>query len=491
MDKKLLIQQAEQFIPKDLLYGSYKGYVFKYFIETAADGIVHGDESPDEIASKIIARVETFSDAGLFTNASEVVKPTVTPEMTASEIIEDFINRIPYKDNINTTKDSFINISEELRKYSTKMNEDYTFGEFHRSLDSIYRVLLSNEYIKPSRMDKIEQIIRIINDLRSVKDDFDEISKTSIKDETFEQMLGKLVNKIDDEFKVDGMELDEYINTKYNQYSLRRYNSVDSKPQNVEQIGLTSNGANLEVTNEYIFLSPDEVKTITDNSSKDNTDTTSHTLITVINGVELAKSLDTLHSYDDRISLIRESIKGTSNDDSLIKELYSALLIRYAKKENQLELYRENGEDMEVLLRNELVEIKNEINDIKSEYYRTFGDVDKRLSKVKEDFFNIKSRIQQMGLSMHHELDNVYELLRVFEIKYQNSRDNVSHIEKRKEDEIASRNMTINQLERQDTFSPAEEAAKIVRLEKYRLERDRLEEEYGLDNSTEQISRVA
>jgi hypothetical protein len=458
MDKIEIIQHAEQFIPKDLLYGFYNGQLFKQFLENNASRIVQDEDSYELVSKKVLEVIDQLIDRGVFTTASQYGNDY--KELP----IDDYINKLPYVGDIFITPTDKLNIAEELRNGRS------------------YSTLLSNEYIKPSKLDKLEQIIRCTDDLSSIKEDYPEIARTSINGVPFENMLMTLPSLMDDTFKIDGIELDEYINKKYEEYSLVRYNSVDSKPVNVEQIKLTEDAK--DVTSEYIFLTPEEVDELVQSSQEiTNRSSLSQTIKNVINGIELAKTSKTLHAYDERIALIRDSISSTFKDDNLITELYQAMVSKYAKQENQLEWDEDNRDDVDMLFRSDLNDIKERLEQIEKDYYHTYENVDDRLLDLKYEFIDYKRKVEKMGLSMRHELDEVTEKFKALETIINYSRENLSHDMVRSQNDIEYTEMLMNVESRKTTTSLPEQTAIEIKIEKMDKDRVKKLEEY-LQNGT-------
>ena len=71
MDKIEIIQHAEQFIPKDLLYGFYNGQLFKQFLETNASRIVQDEDSYELVSKKVLEVIDQLIDRGVFSTASQ------------------------------------------------------------------------------------------------------------------------------------------------------------------------------------------------------------------------------------------------------------------------------------------------------------------------------------------------------------------------------------------------------------------------------------
>ena len=438
MNKIQIVISAEQFIKKDYLYGLYNGQSFKDYLEFHANELVDEEINDEEVliasvAKRINTVVEQIGNE-LFITASER---------------ED----MPYKGDIYITPTDKINIEEALNA-----------GKFS------YSTLLANEYIRPTIMDKREAIIRVVDDLTAIKKDYKEIAKTSINGVTFDEMLLSLPSKMDDNFDIDGIQLDEYINAKYNQYSLRRYNSVDSRPVIVETIPLTQNAKDVENPYKDSILRPEDIKSLVTSNNKEISPRTSvhQTMINIYNGINLAKNPSTLHQYDDRLKLVRDSIETSFKDDNVIKTFYQTLGSASANLEDQQAWREDNLDDVSVLYGSELGPIKEELVSIERD--RLYSDVDKRLLDVKGEIIDLKGRAEKMGVQISHELEQANRMNRGIDIINRYSRDNKPHQIEMAEYEIIYLEKMRKKEMRKITTSKPEQAAIDVRIEKY--ERD-------------------
>ena len=447
MDKKKVMLSAFNYLPSDLLYGTYLGVTVKQYLEMKCDAIIRDDWTPDMAAFRIKeAMVDRETQEPLYSSASKnAVNPLGsiigTTQADKIRFIKEFISKLPYKGNIKTSKNTSINIEEELNNLLPQMQDDYTITNVatgqSRTLKDYYGIILSNEFVPPTKMDKIELVMYAKRQLMETYESFDE--------ELFQNIAVATIDMIDDnlEINIEGkiIQVTDYINSEYKRLSIDLFNSVNSKPTNVELINLQYDENNkLSATNEYIFMSDEETKNLSDSleNAKDLSDKNElhQTMLDVLDGIYMAKSVDTLSSYHDKITVIREQIKNYYTQDKLLTNLYSTIITEYAKKEDELDIYESNLDDSEILLRNELQDIKNTVEEIRMDYLHTYEDVDDRLESVKYDFNKFKLKAEEMGLSMHHEIDEVYNLIKAVDMKIQYSKENISHLSKRNKTEL-------------------------------------------------------
>ncbi|MCR5224104.1 MAG: hypothetical protein K6C11_03050 [Bacilli bacterium] len=478
MGKKEVMLSAFNYLSSDLLYGAYLNTTVKSYLERKCDEIIKDNWTPDMAAFKIReAMKDKETGEPLYIPASELATNPLGSIIGASQAdkeryVKEFISKLPYKGNIKTGPDTSINIEEELMSLISKMQDDYTITNPHtgasKSLKDYYRILLSNEFVPLTRMDKIELIMFVKRELIEAYDSFDE--------EMFQKIALEAVDLMDDKMEItkDGQTFQaaDFVNNEYRKSSIDLYNSVNSKPTNVETINLQYDEHNkLFATNEYIFMSDEESSNLSsalaDTKDLSDREVLHQTILDILNGIRIAKSMETLSSYYQKITKVREQMTTSFSNDQFLTKLYSTLLSEYANKEDELDVYEANKDDSEILLRNELQEIKDTVKSVRMDYLHTYEDVDDKLEEAKAQFLMFRDKVEEMGLSMHHELDEVSNLIKQVEITTQYSKDNISHTAKRNKAELDLLKAEIlsNQRELSYATTPIEQATVDIKLQ--------------------------
>lgn len=425
MDKKEMVIQSEKFIPKSILYGTISGIQIKEFIESRADKIVKDDWTIEDIALRIKESLygkETGEP--LFTSAEERVSlplsPVVSSPSSKVDYINSFISRLPYKGDIRVgvNPTDIINIEQEIKSLSDRMNDDNTIslGDNNISLKDYYHKLLNQEYIPPMLIDKLDVILAAVEELRNIYPNYDDLSVMKINNKSFMDLLLELPNKMLDNFDVkdrlDVMSIGDYLSREFKKVSEYAYNSVNSKPNNVELIGVEYNEDHkFSVTNEYIFLSPEEENSLIEGmrprTIEEERSELHRTMLGVIDGINKSLNIDTLSKYEEYFTKIIETIKTKFPDDNFLKELYTKMLEIYNKVDQELRFIQDN-DDIRYMVGQDLKDIKLDYKDVTTDFHRTLEDNSDDRRKIISGIRTIKKNSSDMAIQgLHHELDEL------------------------------------------------------------------------------------
>lgn len=450
MDKRTTMINALKYLNVELLYGTIAGQVVKDYLTKNADTIIRDDWSPEETASRIKeAMIAKDSGEPLYIPAYNRVELPLGAVLDVSEqdkkdYIESFIDILPYSGELQIGPNNRINIADKLREKVRLMQDDYTilydFDGNTRSLKEEYRLLLSNEYKAPTRIDKLDVIMEGIRRLREEYPDYDAIAELVVDGKTFPEAIKDLPERMNDNFRMndsfDAELATDFMYTMFKRYAEARYNSVNSKPTNVETIRIGRNDKNeLETTSEYIFMSDEEIKSAVSGDIVEESRIRTN-MLTILEGIRLAKSIDALEQYEEMIAASWEEAKRMFPDDKSFGSLYVRMLNEYTAKQEELTMIKNNEDDAEIFLRNELNDIKKRIEEIRTDFTHTYDDPSKQLEEIRYEFFKFRDKAESMNARMHHEIQDTEDLLRSVEIKVQYSMENVSHLRKAKRQEL-------------------------------------------------------
>ena len=424
MDKKEIVIQAEKFLTTNVLYGTISGIQIKDFLESRADSIVKDGWTVEDTAVKIdesLYNKETGEP--LFTYAYERASlplNSLDPNFTKKDYIDKFIKSIPYKGNIKTGpgKEEYLNIEEELKKLQDRLNDDnlLLFADKNISLKEYYKKLLDQEYTPTMRKDKIEVIMAAIRGLREIYPNYDELANKKINGKSFVDLLLELPDKMLDNFDVkdrlDIIPINDYLSNEFKKVSEYTYNSVNSKPISVEPIGIEYNEEHqLSVTNEYIFLSPDEENSLHESmrprTIEEERKELHEMMLLIIDGMNKSNNLDTLSQYDGYFTKVIETIKTKFPEDNFLKELYTKMLEIYDKVSQEIKFIEDN-DDIRYIVGQDLKDIKDEYTHNNVDYNRTLEDNPDNRRKTVAGLRVIKKNSYDMGIQgLHHEIDEI------------------------------------------------------------------------------------
>jgi len=496
--KKELIIQAEKYLTTDLLYGtisngSKNGILVKDMLEANADRIVKDGWDVENIAVNIrTALFDKETQEPIFTYAHDVPKlplePVIATPESKKEYVESFIATLPYKGTIRTgiEETDTLNIEEGIRSYTNLLNDDNTISYINKNitLKQLYKKLLDQEFTPPMLVDKIEAIMGVVNYLRSEYSNFEELAQRKINGKSFYDLIkelpSKMLDNLDVRDRLEVISLDQYLQDEFKRISEYTYNSVDSKPSNVELIGVEYNKEHkLTVTNEYIFLSPSEEESLKAEFSpisyEDGREDLHRAIITTIKGINEAKNLSTLALYEEHITKIISVIKEQYSNDQLLKELYSSLLEAYDKAYNSLSFVSQN-DDIGYMVAQDLKDAKVDLKDYNRDFSRTLEEDTEQKHNIMYQFDSIKHNAYDMGVQgLHHELDEVDdEMKRLNAIGY--GLNNVNHDELRIKNEMESLKINIDKEQRalEHANDPKAKATHQIALDKYTKDYNRI-----------------
>ena len=445
MDKKDIMIQAFKYLDKDLLYGTISGRVIKDYLLEHADTIIKDNMDPEFAAATIkVSMHDKETEEPLYVSASERVNEPLgavldVTEEDKSNYIESFISSAPYTGDIVYAEGYIFNVADEIRKLKSSMNDDYTinFNGVNKTIKQVYARLLSNEYIPASKVDKYEVILYGVRELRQAYPDYDEISNLKIDGKTFMETIKTLPDKMDDTFMVGEENVVDYMSGIFKKYAEARYNSFNSKPTNVETIKIERNKENqMEATSEYLFMGDDEIESITSSQPESDIDRLRNKLLDIVKGIEAAQTIDTLEEYEAIITDTWDEVKNKYPNDESLKRLYETIVTSYDSKQKQIVTYQQNVDEAEFLLRDELRKIKNELEEVRTDFIHTYENPEKKLEEIEYEFSIFKRKAEDMGVKMHHEIEEVERLKRSVRMKIEYSMDNISHISRRKKQEL-------------------------------------------------------
>ena len=450
MDKKTTMINALKYLNIEMLYGTIAGQTVKDYLLSDAENIIKGDWSPEETAAKIkYAMKNEDTEEPLYKPAYEraVLPMGAVLDITEEDkknYIEAFIQGLPYSGEIQLGPTYKANIADKLREKIRLMQDDYTvlydFDGNTRPLTDEYRLLLNNEYKDPNIVDKLDIIMEGVRRLRKAYPDYDAIAELTIDGKTFAEAIKDLPERMDDHFRMNdsfGEELaTDYMYKVFKRYAEARYNSVNSKPTNVETIKIGRNEENKEeATSEYIFMSEEQVDSMTKESEPDETRIRAN-MLNILEGIRIAKSIDALEQYEEMIASAWDEAKSTFPDNESFGILYVRMLDEYTAKQKELTMIKDNEDDAEIFLRNELVGIKNRIEGIKTDFTHTYENPEKEFEDVRYEFFKFRDKAESMNARMHHEIQDVEDLIRAVYTRIQYSMDNVNHMVRAKHQEL-------------------------------------------------------
>ena len=308
------------------------------------------------------------------------------------------------------------------------------------TIKEYYKMLITQEFLPPSNVDKLETALAAERDLRVMFPNYDELANKTINGKVFRDIFKTLPDKMNDDMTVqdgfDVISLGDYLVREFKKISELVYNSVDSKPTNVETISL-SMGANnqLEATNEYIFMSEEEENSL-NTSLAPKEDFSDRSLIyldmkNLLEGIHLVINLDTLSMYEDRITKIRNELRIKYTDDKFLNDFYAKILDDYTSKQAELEERDRNLEDQEIVLSNKLKTELDIVNDVKDEYFHTYNNPKSNIEDIKYLYNQTKRQILGLGLQLHYELDKMDDAFKSIEIIANNATSNVDHKKER------------------------------------------------------------
>ena len=151
MEKKDILIIAEQYLRKNLLYGTISERRVKDFLETEFLSHIKDSWGPEELARIIeekMVNINTGED--LYVSAVDSFKVPLANVSNSDkkEYIETFLSRLPYKGDIKTTHDTSINIEEYFRNIDiNSMDDNYNIIYDNlpsKSLKDVYRMLLDS-----------------------------------------------------------------------------------------------------------------------------------------------------------------------------------------------------------------------------------------------------------------------------------------------------------------------------------------------------------
>ena len=450
MDKKTTMIEALKYLNVELLYGTIAGQLVKDYLTNNAETIIRDNWSPEETASRIKeAMIAKDTGNPLYVPAYDRVELPLgaildVTEEDKKDYIESFINLLPYSGDLQVGPNYYINIADKLREKVIVMQDDYTilydFDGNTRLLKDEYRLILSNEYKAPNRIDKLDVIMEGVRRLREEYPDYDAIAELTVDGKTFPEAIKDLPERMDDNFRMndsfDAELATDYMYKMFKKYAEARYNSVNSKPTNVETIRIGRNDKNeLETTSEYIFMSDAEIKSAVSGDIVEESRIRTN-MLTILEGIRLAKSIDALEQYEEMIAASWEEAKNAFPDDQSFGALYVRMLNEYTAKQEELTMIKNNEDDAEIFLRNELNDIKKRIEGIRTDFTHTYDDPSKELEEIRYELFKFRDKAESMNARMHHEIQDTEDLLRSVEIKVQYSMENVSHMIKAKHQEL-------------------------------------------------------
>ena len=437
MDKKEIVIQAEKFLNINLLYGTISGIRVKDYLEMNADKIVKDGWGIDETASRIEdSMYSKETGEPLFISAGSL--PLLPIQfIDKEEFVTEFINKLPYKDKlrIGPSENDFLIIEDELRRVMNLMDDEFNIliGDKKINIKEYYNILLKQEYISPSRTDKIDVIMAAVRELRERTPNFDKLSQEKINGKSFEDLLVTIPDKMNDNMDVlDGMSyvsIGDYLANEFKKVSEYFYNSINSKPTSVETISLSRGENNkLEATNEYIFMSDEEEKSVTDEINADREDIVGrlyYEMLIIKDGINKSLSSATLSLYEDRITSVRNELRTI--EDPFLKSFYEGIIADYTMKQDEFNENEKNFDDIEVLLSTKLNDVKELIKDIETDYHHTYENVSYQIEPIISLLLNLKMDYMINGIKNHNDIDVIDDTIRRLQTTVQYSMENVNH----------------------------------------------------------------
>ena len=407
MDKLDNIRKAEQFIPKDILYGTISGILIKDFIESQVDRIARDNETPEELAHRIKFSLDDINDdEPLYVEAHENISIPYPFNISKDEYINVIINSLPYTGDI-IVNGKQINIANAIR--SIGLDDSLNVEPIIRW----YKNVLRNETIKPTYIDKQEIVKASFDMLEKAHPDLNDLL---LHDKMFQSEFASITKLLDDNLIINiddkQYEVEDYLNDIYNKYAERRYNSVTSNPILVEPIEITRG----DVTSSYIFLGDDDRYSVINNI---NTRDYNDELRDIFIGLKNAN--------DQTISLYKNQIDNMKNkDDNLLSKKNT---LEYIQRLRNAEAISENRDDLESRIEyQQIPDFKNNIELLKRDYGRTCTlDDPNRLTELYQDIFDSRKNSYDMGINMATEYDGLLNNVKIIKLQSNYSMNNVNH----------------------------------------------------------------
>ena len=430
MDKLEKMKQAEQFIQKDILYGTIAGQRVIDILENHCDDMVNDDETVDQLAARIKSSLLTKFDEPLYVPVHSTVNDSLPSDIfsdNSKELFkEEMLSSFPYTGNI-IYEGREINIAEYIK--SLPLNDDYKIqidpSLPPRSISDEYKQILMFEPERLSMVEKEQAFLKRFDLFRSNHSNIDDILQ---ENESFqEDLINGLKNMNDrydiviDETKYD---IDEYIDNLYKKYSERLYNSVDSKPSLVEPINITRGNGVSEATSNYIFLNNLDVQSIINNKFSYTMD---DKLRDIFIGI-LRSDTKSIESYTDIVN----ELVGVENDNPLKDKVAKV----YVETKRNAQTIVNNGDDLLLIIEKDLDDIEKDLTDLKIEYSRSFimdmddiGELSRRLN-------DIEVNASSMNINMGNKFEEIKKQIEEFGNLINFTKPNEDHNKKETESDL-------------------------------------------------------
>ena len=342
----------------------------------------------------------------------------------SNSIIDDyfnsFISKLPTNNIIYTSKNTKIDIKDELYNIKSKLiiKDGNIVFEFlpnkYKTLDEYYQLLLNNEYKKPTLEDKQELLESSLNLLRDIAPNFMSVynseMSTGIK---FNRLIKALARYIDDDMNlvINGRteNISDYI---YNLYFYQvayldyKYNKAYDSPSKVTELTISRKHGDSVVTGELpVILTSDDRKSLT--SYKTNQS------INLNNYYQLIPNLN-IYSLEEIKSKI-EYYQPTNDYENIYKEF---LLEKCQKRENTLSESNNIIEDYKTIIEHKLDNLTKKITESKSVFERGYQDISNQITELNNELNDILIECINYNINETHKIESIRELLNKYEIEY-------------------------------------------------------------------------
>lgn len=427
MDKLEKIKQAEQFILKDILYGTIAGLKVIDLLESNCETLVREDETVDQLAKRILDSLENENGELLYEGAHKHINAPLpsnifdVSEQDKIDYKEVFIKSLPYSGDIKANGKT-INIADYFR--SLPLNEEYMIKidelEAPRKLEAEYRRIMLSEDRVPTFVDKEETFVAAFDQIRSEYPNIDDLLKNNPE---FQKETMDALKNMDNNLKIvkedRTYDVVDYIHILYDKYSVRLYNSVDSKPNLVEPINLVREKGDLEVTSNYIFLSDDERESLINN---DFTYTPNDELRDLFIGLVHSDS-ETIKLYKNRINeFYGSNIENDSLKDKVVKD--------YIEINRNTEIINDNNDDLLLLIEKDLNDIENDLNSLKKEYSVPLLMDMNRVDELSFRLFSVREKSTEMNINIGNRIEEIKNQIDNFKRQIDETMENVNHKKK-------------------------------------------------------------
>ena len=424
MDKLERMKQAEQFIQKDILYGTIAGLKVKDLLESNADTFVKDDETVDQLATKIKNSLLTKTNEQLYVPAHSLVEESLPSDIfsdNSKELFKDeVLSKLPYVGNI-VYDGKEINIAEYIK--SLPLNDDFEIQLDSslppRKIFDEYKQILMFEPVRLTIIEKEQAFLNRFNLYRSNYSNIDDILKENNK---FQEDLINGIKNMNDQYDIvigeTKYDIDEYIDNLYKKYSERLYNSVDSKPSLVEPINITRGNGVSEATSNYIFLTDLDIQSLVNNKFDY---TANDELRDVLFGI--------LHADASTIKQYKERIDKLYNNPEVDEQLKDKVVKEYIDRSRNMEMIQINYDDILLMTEQTLNKIEQELEQGRRDYSRTM-ELDEKIKDLWTEIRKVRDNSYEMQINMANDIEEKRNEIVQLMNQENAARDNENHIRK-------------------------------------------------------------